>query len=100
MAHEGLTPERWATFPLRTRLLHVGTELTRLEHWLERGDAAAAAGCAERARALLDLSVITARPGRERRELCRAREVLGGVEEASDPRREARLLRRALVGDI
>lgn len=98
--HGGLTRERWAAFPMRRRVLHVGAELHRLQRGLARGDGRESRRSVERAIELLDLTVETARPGRQRRELCRAREVLRGILLADDPQREARRLARTLVGDL
>lgn len=98
--HQGLTPERWQSFPLDRCVLMIGSELKRLEQWLERGDREAAEQCVERALELLDLSVATARPGPQRREFCRAREVLRGVLVSSEPLSDARVLTRTLIGDL
>lgn len=98
--HQSLTAERWRSFPLERRVLMIGSELKRLEHWLEAGDRPAAEQCVERAVELLDLSVATARSGPQRREFCRARELIRGVLFAPEPLQGARLLSHALVGDI
>lgn len=98
--HTGLTSERWRGFTLATRLLHVGAELHRLQRWLEHGDREEAERCVERAIELLDLSVATAQSGAQRREFCRARELIRGVLLSSDPLNEARLLSRALIGNL
>lgn len=93
------TLERWRLLPRSTRLLHVGAELRRLRNGLAAGEHAFVMGCIERAGSLLSDSITLARLPGERRELCRAREVLRGIPSAPDPAREARLLTFALVGE-
>ncbi|TSC71669.1 MAG: hypothetical protein G01um101438_974 [Parcubacteria group bacterium Gr01-1014_38] len=100
MHHQTLTEERWRALPVSQRLLAVGAELKRLQHWLGRGDASAARACVERALELLDLTISASDPGLRRRELCRAREIVRGVLSAADPQHEARLLTRTLIGDL
>lgn len=99
MFHTTLTEARWVSFPMQVRLLNIGAELKRLEHWLERGDHAEAGRCMERALELLDLSVATAHPGAQRREFCRVREVLRGVLQTEQPVESVRQLRHTLIGD-
>lgn len=99
--HRGLTPERWTRFPLRERLLMVGTELKRYHHWMSAGDDGAAARAADRALELLDLTVLVSGAGTQRRELCRARELLlGALRDATHSLQDVRAVTRALVGNV
>ncbi len=98
--HNGLTVERWATIgPLR-QLLMIGTELKRIDHWLALGDEGETTRALERALELLDLTVATAHPGSQRRELCRAREVLRGAVRHVSAREELQQLTRTLIGTL
>lgn len=99
MSQQTLTAERWRKFPPGTQLLHLGSELHRLERSLARGDSAETEHSWLRALRLADLSIETAHPGAPRRELCRVREVLAGIQEVEQPARSVRQLRRILVGD-
>lgn len=99
MQEQTLTTERWRRFPPGTQLLHVGSELHRLERSLTRQDAEEAEHSWLRALRLADLSVETARPGAQRREFCRVREFLGGIFHTEEPVQSVRQLRSTLVGD-
>lgn len=98
--HTGLTVERWATIAPLQQLLMIGTELKRIDHWLALGDEGETTRALERALELLDLTVATARPGSQRRELCRAREVLRGAVLHVSAREELAQLTRTLIGTL
>lgn len=100
MLHASLSKERWARFSRRDQLLMIGTELKRFQHWAARHDEDAAAHAADRALELLDLTIATAPPGAERRELCRAREVARGALQSPAPAVALRTLTRTLIGDL
>lgn len=98
--HQSLTPERWLRFPLREQLLMVGTELRRFSHWASAGDTDAAARAADRVVELLNFTVAASGPGRRRRELCRARELLLGAFRSADALQDVRAVTRALIGEL
>lgn len=100
MYHAGLTAERWAALSLRERLLHIGAELIRLQRWLDSGDEAAARACVERALELFDLTVLTCQPGVQRRELCRAREIVRGFLLTHDQSPDLPALMRVFTGGL
>lgn len=52
-----MTLERWATFPKRVQLLHIGAEFERARVWDERGDREEVQKALARADELIALSI-------------------------------------------
>lgn len=64
-----MTLERWATFPKRVQLLHIGAEFERARVWEEAGDAHEMRAALSRAHELIALSSSDAQWGNERAQL-------------------------------
>lgn len=66
---------RWQQLPLNLQLANIGSEVSRVSSWQERGDMARQEQAAARAFELLDLTIADPRWRGRRRELTRLREV-------------------------
>jgi hypothetical protein len=85
--HAGLSPVRWASFPLAQQLLMIANEMNRASKLMAPKDRERLRSSYERVLALADLT-IRVNPGRSlRRELLRWRGLIGAlyVAEGSDP---------------
>lgn len=52
-----ISKERWSSFPIEMRMGHIGSEISRFFSRREKGDRNGAAGCAERANELIELTL-------------------------------------------
>ena len=77
--HEGLSPERWASFSYAQQILMIGNEMNRGLHHLKLGDMERARPAYDRALALVDLTVGLPLQRTRRRELLRWRDLIGAL---------------------
>lgn len=84
--HAGLTPERWAEFPLERQILMIGNELHRARKLLGPEDRDRLRDSLERVLALTDLTVAVHERPALRRELLRWRDLVAALYVADAPR--------------
>ena len=90
--HKGMTPERWASFPMDRQILMVAGEFSRVQSLIGSVSIGAIRECYERAMELLDLCTYDAKWTSRRRELLRFREAMGELYLADPPARETNKL--------
>lgn len=83
--HAGLSPERWAAFPLDRQILMIGNELNRARKLLAPADRDRMLDSLERILALTDLTVATHERPTLRRELLRWRDLVAALYVAPEP---------------
>ena len=71
--HKNLTPEKWTRYSLKTQMLMIGSEFSRILHLK---DNASQNNCLERACELIDLTADDLKLGPGRKELLLLREAL------------------------
>ena len=84
--HAGLTPQRWAAFPLDRQILMIGNELHRAGKLLGPADRDRLRDALERVLALTDLTVAVHERPTLRRELLRWRDLVAALYVAAEPR--------------
>ncbi len=83
--HAGLSPERWASFPLHRQILMIGNELNRAGKLLGPADRQRLHDALERVLALVDLTVAVHERPTLRRELLRWRDLIASLYVAPEP---------------
>jgi len=97
--HSGMSPERWAQYPLEQQILMIGNEMNRAGKLVGPQDGDSRRRSYERVLALADLTIQTNRRPGLQRELLRWREWAGQlyVGPAADPSLHAALFRVLLL---
>ncbi|MCL4361435.1 hypothetical protein M1446_03705 [Candidatus Dependentiae bacterium] len=74
--HKNLTPDRWFKFSLMEQLANIGTDISRVINWRNKGDLESSRQAFERALELLYLTVEDPKNKKRLKEICRMREML------------------------